>query len=368
MNEASSQRSPVSSAIVEQGSCWVMFVLDVGYSVDIERAEKLCSLPTERLRLKPTHKNPEEFEYRPAPLRITLASFPVTVGDFQSTADARVTVYDFGALSVTFEFPLSGQSLAQLVRLSSLIYEDEMLRATARNVASTILKIITPAVERPKVGELIEDYCIWEALAMRGAPPLAQLLTDHRLTIAQLLRADEDQLSPSEVDEALSYQLSYGGSDIVIVDWNGAFLHGRELDSVRSVLEFANVELLEIRLLDEQLDDDMEEAREILAKRSPTRAALRRIGHLQLDSTLLFEAINNAIKLVGDHYLARIYRLASESLHLEEREGILLRKVNVIKDIYTQMETANAGRRMEILEVAIILLIAVSVALQFMGR
>ena len=39
---------------------------------------------------------------------------------------------------------------------------------------------------------------------------------------------------------------------------------------------------------------------------------------MQVESAVLFEGVNNALKLLGDQYLARVYRLASQRFHLEE--------------------------------------------------
>jgi hypothetical protein len=41
--------------------------------------------------------------------------------------------------------------------------------------------------------------------------------------------------------------------DLTIVDWNAALIVDREGDDIRAVLEFANVELLEMRYLDQKI-------------------------------------------------------------------------------------------------------------------
>ena len=80
--------------------------------------------------------------------------------------------------------------------------------------------------------------------------------------IAQLLRAERQVLSPQEVSDAMAYQMSYSSADVAIVDWNAALLVDRAGDDVRAVLEFANVELLEMRHLDRRLDDALDRAYE----------------------------------------------------------------------------------------------------------
>jgi hypothetical protein len=46
--------------------------------------------------------------------------------------------------------------------------------------------------------------------------------------------------------------VTFGLDDVAIIDWHAALLFDREADDVRAVLTFANVELLEMRYLDEQ--------------------------------------------------------------------------------------------------------------------
>jgi hypothetical protein len=154
-------------------------------------------------------------------------------------------------------------------------------------------------------------------------------------------------------------------------------IFGKEMDDVRAVLEFANVELLEMRMLDEQLDAALDEGYAALA-RKPRLLPLpglhdrdtTHIAQLQVDGALLFERVTNTLKLLGDQYLARVYRLASHRFHLEAWDASILRKLETLESIYGKMSDRATTRRMEVLEWIIIVLIAVSIALSFfpMGR
>jgi uncharacterized Rmd1/YagE family protein len=81
---------------------------------------------------------------------------------------------------------------------------------------------------------------------------------------------------------------------------------------------------------------------------------------------MLFERVANALKLVGDPYLARVYRLASDRFHLGTWSTTILRKLETLDGIYGKMADYAAARRMELLEWIIILLIAISIALPFL--
>src|SRR5262249_49576896 len=95
---------------------------------------------------------------------------------------------------------------------------------------------------------------------------------------------------------------------------------------------------------------------------------LQRVAQLQVDNALLFEGVNNALKLLGDQYLARVYRLASNRFHLPEWDASILRKLQTLESIYEKMSDAASSRRLEILEWIIIVLTALSVIVYFHSR
>jgi hypothetical protein len=180
-------------------------------------------------------------------------------------------------------------------------------------------------------------------------------------------------LSEQEVSDALSHRISFSPDDVTIIDWNAAFLVARDVEDVLAVLEFANVELLEMRYVDQKLDHALEQSYEALSRhtwgrfrlRSSPQADLRRMAQMQVDSAVLFEGVNNALKLLGDQYLARVYRLASQRFHLEEWDASILRKLHILESIYNKISDAAANWRLEMLEWIVILLIVVSIVLPF---
>jgi len=192
--------------------------------------------------------------------------------------------------------------------------------------------------------------------------------------VAQILRAERGPLSEQEVADALACRLSFGPDDLVLIDWDASLLVDRDGDDVRDVLEFANVELLELRYLDQKLDDALDESYETLARGrgwwrvlapGAARLDLQRVGQLQLDAAVLFEEINNALKLLGDQYLARVYRLVSGRFHLAEWDGSILRKLQTLESIYQKLSDVASTWRLEVLEWIVILLIAAEILIPF---
>jgi hypothetical protein len=130
---------------------------------------------------------------------------------------------------------------------------------------------------------------------------------------------------------------------------------------------------LEMRYVDQKLDRALDQAYETLSRRPWSlawmlgfySADLRSLAELQVDNATLFEGVNNTLKLLGDQYLARVSRMVNRRFHLDEWDASILRKLETLESIYEKISDQASNRRMEILEWVIILLIAFSIALEF---
>lgn len=364
----------------------ILVAFDVGQAIDLDHAESRLSVGAHRQGLGPSRRTPPYLDYRPLPVRVSGSSEPVDVlvatgreeriWRTQRAFDA--VIFDFGAVSVTQRIEFAG-TLAELLALSEALYEHGPTIAGARAVLRTLAETIEQAVTRPHVAEPVECYVIFQA----DDPGLAELLrrrspeTDAML--AGILRSERIRLSEDEVADAVGSRISYGLADAAMIDWNAAIIVDSTGigggDDVRFVLEYANVELLEMRVLDDRLDHILDESYRMVADQkrmlrfrgwSGGWRGLHRLARLQMDSALLYEGVNNAIKLVGDQYLARVYRLAANRFHLPERDSSIERKLSTLESIYSKLQDERSSLRMEILEWIIILLILASIVLPFL--
>src|SRR5229473_4537774 len=152
-----------------------------------------------------------------------------------------------------------------------------------------LLATLAPAVPRPGLTEFVETYVFFEVGAFSPPCPPAELYTTHAQEVARILRSERAPLSAQEVNDALGHRISFGSDDVTFIDWDAALIADRDAEDVRAVLEFANVELLEMRFLDQQLDDALDESYETLSRGrysvwpGASRAILRRVGQLQVD-------------------------------------------------------------------------------------
>ncbi len=358
---------------VERGTCYALFAYDIAMAIDLNEAERQILAAKQRERLRPRRRAPKYFEYQPPPLRVTQEIEPVALGFYRSSPTVDLVLYDFGAVSVTYGFPLRGP-FSDLLALSDDLYDNELLLSDSQRRVEELILVLRQALSKPHIADFVEDYVIFQIETFASPCTAEELCAGHAQEIAQILRAEKEVLSEQEVRDALSHRISFGSDDVTIVDWNATLLFDRNGDDVRAVLEFANVELLELRYLDERLDEALDRSYEALSRgmwgpfwllRS-YGADLRRIAQWQADSAMLFEGVSNALKLLGDQYLARVYRLVSRRLHLAEWDASIIRKLQTLESIYEKMSDQAANRRMELLEWIIILLIALSIILPFL--
>ena len=359
-----------SALHVVQGMCYAILAYDVGLSINLEACAQRLTTRTQRARISPKHRTPTYFEYRLAPLRLTQEAEVLTFSDYCSSTSVDVVLYDFGAVSLIYHIPLQGPLLG-LLALSDALDDNPQLRRDSQRRVAEILEVVQDAVQRPYVAGCVEDYAIFQIEAFSTPCSADELYTKHAQEVAQILRVEPTTLSNQEVHDVISHHIAFSPDDVAIIDWHAALLFDREADDVRAVLEFANVELLEMRYLDEQLDNALDQAYEALSRRArrwvrrPGAAAadLHRVAQMQVDSAMLFEGVNNTLKLLGDQYLARVYRLASQRFHLEEWDVSIIRKLHTLESIYEKISDRATNQRMEILEWIIIILIAVSIVL-----
>ncbi len=314
---------------------------------------------------KKPRRAPEAQQLQRHSLRVAQSGFPVEIGSFRTEGPVEIVLWEFGAATIAYSIPIDA-ALADLVSLSDLLWDHAELMRDAKRRAEQLLEAVRAAVDKPQLGARFEDYVVFE-LKLPDGEPVSELWTSHAATTASILRAEPGALSDEEIADALNLRCAYVRDEIVLIDWFAAMLVGDDMEDERLVLELTTAELLELRDLDEKLDQGVEAAYAVLSRTRSwvssfsTRAEdLGLVSQLQADAVVLFEGVDNALKLLGDQYLARMYRVASERFHLPQWDAAIERKLKVVDGIYEKLASRAASRRFEVLEVVIIVLIAVS--------
>ena len=358
-----------------EGTCHILLAMEVGLAIDLRQAEAVLR-GAGRIRM-PLARNPGGVDWTSAPLRLEQEAPPIEIDGHRVQPVVQLSLYDFGAISLAYRVAFQADA-ASLAALSGSAATHPALLADARARVAGLMLAMADAVQRPLVREGVEDYLVFALHPREGVDAGAALAGLGEGLVAGILRAESGRLGEQEIRDCVGATVSYGPGDAAVIDWNAALVIDREPQATLDVLEFVNVELLEYRLLDEQLDASLEEAQRTMLRRRGAAAGwraahrdLERLADLQMDAAILYEEISNALKLLGDQFLARLYRAASRRMHLDEWERSTLRKLETLDSIHDKLAAEQGSRRAEMLEWIIIMLISAEIVfslVQFLRR
>jgi hypothetical protein len=357
------------------GRVIALFAFDIGFEVELEQLSGLpSSAPVQPL--SPKKQTPTFLQYSKPPRVVNLGEIRPILSE---AGRAQVTVYDFGAASIAYQWPLAAGeqalSLADLPQLSRTLY-DLNLESQARQQIQLFMEQIRSAIIRPELSPLVEDYYLFVIEGFDQPRSGADLLARHGSLIAQVLRFETQSLSLEQQEDALGQRLSYYENDLVVVDWNAAFVYDRDYHDTVNVLELLNVELLEARYIDGQLDRSIGDYQGLSVKhrdwlvpfRTPNRKAIQALAELRLESLLLAERVDNALKLIGDLYLARVHAAAAQRLYLQDWESAISRKLDIIASLYQLLTDRVRTAQSQTLELVIIALILAEILMAVFSR
>ncbi len=346
------------------------FAFDIGDEINLDLARQL--LQGELGQLARRKRTPESIGYRPSPVRVPLHPDGIRLpGQVTSVGEPRaeLTLFDFGAISLAVQFPLVSTPTA-LLELAGRLADPSQLNEAARSLLEPWIERLKSAVLDFSISPMSEEYVVFQLGERRPG-----WLEDHADWIAGLVRLETDPLSPSEVREATRLWISYTTSDLVVLDWAAGFVVDTDCADTLQVIEFANVQLLEFRHIDDRLDDRLEGSYRLIRpeRRRPSflrswnihGEAVRQVRELEIEAASLFERVDNSLKLIGDQYLARVFELASARFHLRGWQQSIRRKLETVGDVYDLLIQQAGGHRMEALEITVVLLITLEVVLAF---
>jgi hypothetical protein len=295
-----------------------------------------------------------------------------SIGDFH----VRAKFYDYGVVSLALSRPCTGP-WSDLVAASQDLVENDALAAQAEAALHRILGHIGRFLDDRHQAILDEEYVVVGVAAFDPPLSAAEVLERHGGDIAQILRGERQPLSPQEREEVLRHRLSYLADDLVVTAWNAGFIYDSEaaMSGAADVLEFANSQLLEFRYHDERLEAALGRIYAILQHPRWTDnligrrylRATRELHSLFIDVNELTDRTENALKLVGDVYAARLFSIVAARLGLERWKRNVEEKLKTLDDIYRfAVEQARVSQG-NILELVIIFILVFELGRSLLG-
>ncbi|MCR4323241.1 MAG: hypothetical protein NUV61_04105 [Candidatus Azambacteria bacterium] len=204
---------------------------------------------------------------------------------------------------------------------------------------------------------------------------------------AAFLKSERETLDEQAIAQTLEASIKYGKDDLLVVDWDGAFIFNQagQFEETISLLELGNLQLLRYRILDFELDRRLNKLVRLLHaqdkkvftlfRKSGIKDVVRKIIHARSRSIIEFESTERNIKLIGDWYSAKVFSLIEKKFHLDEWRRNIKEKFDTLGDVYTMAAenfSLSFNKRMDIILLLgwFVLLIGWSILLvfDFIGR
>jgi len=356
---------------IKKGFIFAYYCFDIADSITLDQIQKVLGKKAESCVLSTAKILPVYVQYKKAPLLFKLGFFDLK-GFKKVSIDAKV--YDFGVLSLRFSIPFSG-TFTELRKTSYELLYKNILEEVAKKYMRKIKKEIEPVLLKPReeAKHPFETYSVFHVAEFDKNILAENLIKTQSIEIAKILKPDIIPLSRYELNEAVSNSLSYYNDELVMIGWNASFIYDKRLSfDVIDILEFATINLLELRYYDSVLDEALDKAYddiESLRKKkfsfaiSPYGKTLDQLQQVKLDVSEVIDKMSNFLKLIGELYLAKVYATASKIFYLDAWKASIKEKLDAISATYSMLSSRTVNLQMVVLETAIVLLFVIDIIL-----
>ncbi len=349
--------------------CYRLF--DVADGIDLKKsAALLTKATTDAKQLRLQREGSEYLQLSSAPLGVDIGARALSTKAGPIDVQVSARVFNHGAVSVLTRVPVApGTTVDSLIPLADELYDSEALDALAFAELEKLRALLAPALEAPHAWKPNEEYTVIFARDVDGSPTAAELLAEPNLARLLLGEVKEPRLSARETREVLDNHFSYAERDLAVIEWNAAFVYEPSgSEDVPDLLEIANAQLLELRYYDDVLDRELERLYDAIEKKqggsilySPYRQLLRELMLTLIELSEFIERIENALKIVGDVYLARVYEAAVAQLRVKQWTDQVTRKHRLLQQTYGLLKGEVDTDRSLTLEVMIVALIVLEI-------
>lgn len=356
----------------EKATVFCYRIYDIAAEIDLERARRLLAEGSRRLKL--ARQGSEYLQLPNPPLGFELGKRVLTLASGNPTVEVTARLFDHGAASIMLSVPVaSGTDMPTMIRLADELYDSIAVDQLALELVNQLRQQIAPATQGASLWDQSESYSIVFVERVAGASNAAELR--ERADLARLLLGESHAPSLSEREriDVTQHVFSYTEDDLVVVDWNSAFVYEPSGSrDIPDILEICNAQLLELRYYDAQLDLQLQSIYDAVQRRrrawysmfrSPYKLLARRVLVTWMEMGEFIERVENSLKIIGDFYLAKVYEAAVRRLRIASWQGSVTRKQQMLANVYQFLKGEVDTDRSLALEFTITLLIVTELSL-----
>ena len=351
---------------IRAGTLLLYRIFDVGEEINLREVEAILKggIGEKRVRLSPSR--PEAMIVKDAPLRVHLGRDQIHLAGKSHACEVTATLWNYASISIRYQIELVGMSFTDLHRISQVISETstsvtELERATTR--CRELAKTVERAIKRPSISGAVEDYSIYLLEKIDGVTTGSELL-EHFDLPALVLGEGREKLSERACKQTLEGLFQYAETDLTLISWDTAIVFESDGGTdVVDVIEFALTHLLELRVYDDLLDQRLTEVyeavevgrRKVLG--NPFEKIIAEANTRYIEFSEFTDRIDNSLKVVGDYYLATIFRGAARQFRIPDWQASIDRNMRVLADVSSLLQGELNARKSHLLEVVVIFLI-----------
>lgn len=358
----------MSQNTIKKGRILVYRVYDIGEEIDLEKAEKILQQENAaRSKFKLKKINQQAVIVSNDPLSVSLGNYAYSDHDMSFNPEVSAKIWEFGALSITFDFPITeGTTIDQLRAISDRIQNYDLLDVYARGKARELSLQIKDSMAKTNEWEVNEDYILYYIESFANNYQDASTILAEEDIAALIINEERDQLAPQIKERIYSSKLQYYKNDLAIIDWNSAFIiePSGSMD-IPDVIEFALNQLLEMRYYDDLLDKKLKdlysavELKEMSIFSSRYTDLALEAGQKYIEIAEIVEAVENSLKVIGDLYHSTVFRTASNKFRFSDWQGSIDNKLDNMAELCKLLLDNITSRRSHLLELIIIALISI---------
>lgn len=336
-------------------------------------------------QLKGLFKNPQDASKyegnRPEPEEVSLLEVPVVFNfkDVTPKIDLKeyrfkiqVAIYKAGVFSLRIRHVFTNIENEALLDLSFDQKIKSAIRSEVEKVKAKVLKELSDEKDC-KLDGFEESYRFYyiegdsATLTKKYSKIFTGLLIDER---------NVEKLDSAYVDDVLNKKISYNSDDAFFVGWESSIM----IDVLKSyeqellVAELANLELLEMRILDRTVSSLINTTEEIATREKPniinrffgkegreTKRVYFKLGNFYNDMRARVSEINDNTFDLGEWYLTKLYALFSKVFKLDEWGRVVERDLEIIDKRRDYISSILRSDYEDALELIVIILIVVEI-------
>ena len=352
---------------ITKGRILVYRVFDIGEEVDLEKTEKiLVESAASRSKFRLKKINQQAVIVSNDPLSISLGTFQLEKDKSLYIAEISAKIWDFGTLSLTFEFPIpAGISIDELKNYSGAIQECDELDSFARAKARELSMQIQTAMAKMNEWEVFEDYILYFVEKFEHDIEDASVLLNNEDVAGLILNEDQKLLSRQIKERIYESKLQYYKNDLAVIDWNSGFIvePSGSMD-IPDVIEFALNQLLEMRYYDDLLDKKLRELYSATELKDMSLFSTRyrdlalEAGQKYIEIAEIVESVENSLKVIGDLYHSVIFRMASKKFRFTDWQSSIDNKLENLADLSKLLLDNINHQKSLVLDITIIIIIS----------